>query len=84
LHSINIGNAIREIIASEADVPLEAVPTNGPFFDEVGLDSMMVVAVAVEIQRRFGIEMPRTKDEMIELNSIDGMTHFVTKALKQD
>jgi acyl carrier protein len=80
---INIGNAIREIIGSVADVPLEAVPTSGPFFEEVGLDSMMVVGIAVEIQERFGIELPRTKAEMIALNSIDGMTHYVSNALQQ-
>lgn len=81
--TIELGHAIRGIIASVADVPFEAVPMSGPFYEVVGLDSMMVVAIAVEIQERFGIALPRTRPEMIALNSIERMTHYVAKALEQ-
>jgi acyl carrier protein len=78
-----ITGALRGIIASVADVPIEVVPASGPFFEPVGLDSMMVVAIAVEIQERFGVEPPRTAAEMLALNSIERMTRFIATALER-
>jgi len=79
----DIRTAVREVIASVADVPLDTVPTSGPYFEVIGLDSMMVVAIAVEIQERFDVTLPKTRTEMIALNSIDAISQYVARALEQ-
>jgi len=74
--------AIRGIIASVADVPLATVPELGAFFEPVGLDSMMVVGIAVEIEEQFGVQLPRTAAGMIALNSIERMAAYVARSLE--
>jgi acyl carrier protein len=62
---------VREIIAEVAEVPLSEVPERSSFFRELGLDSLKVVAIAVEIRSLLGVALPRSAEGVRKLDSVD-------------
>ncbi len=66
-----------EIIEEIAGVPADEVTPNKSFVDDLDIDSLSMVEIAVAAQDKFGIEIP--DDELKDLTTVQDVVNFVAK-----
>ena len=66
-----------EIIEEIAGVPADEVTPNKSFVDDLDIDSLSMVEIAVAAQDRFGVEIP--DDQLKDLTTVQDVVNFVTK-----
>lgn len=59
---------LRGIVASVLEVVEDEVSPAALFYEDLGVDSLEKVEIAVQIERRFGVQL--TADEAAELRSV--------------
>ncbi|CAO2655483.1 Nn.00g105470.m01.CDS01 [Neocucurbitaria sp. VM-36] len=62
------------LLETLADIPADEI-TNDASFDDLGVDSLMVIEVVSELQSMFKVEMPL--DEMEQLTDLDSLVHYL-------
>jgi hypothetical protein len=65
---------LQAYIADKCKIPAGAVGCGIPF-DQLGVDSIMAVGITVEIDERYGVELPPTA--LFEFNTIDALVEQV-------
>jgi acyl carrier protein len=58
------------MLKNDFNINLDRVDPDRPIFDQLPLDSMQLVAIAVKIEELFGIELPLTFMEKPALNHL--------------
>jgi acyl carrier protein len=66
-----------EIIQEIAGVPADEVTPNKSFVDDLDIDSLSMVEIAVAAQDKFGVEIP--DDQLKDLTTVQDVVNFVTK-----
>jgi acyl carrier protein len=66
-----------EIIEEIAGVPADEVTPGKSFVDDLDIDSLSMVEIAVAAQDRFGVEIP--DDQLKDLTTVQDVVNFVTK-----
>jgi acyl carrier protein len=66
-----------EIIEEIAGVPADEVTPNKSFVDDLDIDSLSMVEIAVAAQDKFGVEIP--DDQLKDLTTVQDVMNFVTK-----
>jgi acyl carrier protein len=66
-----------EIIEEIAGVPADEVTPNKSFVDDLDIDSLSMVEIAVAAQDKFGVEIP--DDQLKDLSTVQDVVNFVTK-----
>jgi acyl carrier protein len=66
-----------EIIEEIAGVPADEVTPNKSFVDDLDIDSLSMVEIAVAAQDRFGVEIP--DDQLKDLTTVQDVVNYVTK-----
>lgn len=66
-HDIALGR-IREIVAAVLETDLEAIIPDAHFYDDLSVDSLEKVEIAVRIEREF--EVPISPDEAAEVSTV--------------
>ena len=66
-----------EIIEEIAGVPADEVTPNKSFVDDLDIDSLSMVEIAVAAQDRFGVEIP--DDQLKDLTTVQDVINFVVK-----
>ena len=66
-----------EIIEEIAGVPADEVAPNKSFADDLDIDSLSMVEIAVAAQDRFGVEIP--DDQLKDLVTVQDVINFVAK-----
>ena len=66
-----------EIIEEIAGVPADEVTPNKSFVDDLDIDSLSMVEIAVAAQDRFGVEIP--DDQLKDLTTVQDVVNFVAK-----
>jgi acyl carrier protein len=66
-----------EIIEEIAGVPADEVTPNKSFVDDLDIDSLSMVEIAVAAQDKFGVEIP--DDQLKDLTTVQDVVNFVTK-----
>ena len=66
-----------EIIEEIAGVPADEVTPNKSFVDDLDIDSLSMVEIAVAAQDRFGVEIP--DDQLKDLTTVQDVVNFVSK-----
>jgi len=71
-------SGLAEIIEEIADVPADEVTPDKSFVDDLDIDSLSMVEIAVAAQDKFGVEIP--DDQLKDLKTVQDVVNFVSKA----
>ena len=66
-----------EIVEEIAGVPADEVTPNKSFVDDLDIDSLSMVEIAVAAQDKFGVEIP--DDRLKDLTTVQDVVNFVAK-----
>ena len=66
-----------EIIEEIAGVPADEVIPSKSFVDDLDIDSLSMVEIAVAAQDKFGVEIP--DDQLKDLTTVQDVINFVAK-----
>jgi acyl carrier protein len=72
-------SGLAEIIEEIADVPADEVTPDKSFVDDLDIDSLSMVEIAVAAQDKFGVEIP--DDQLKDLKTVQDVVNFVSKAV---
>jgi acyl carrier protein len=79
----DIRNKINEAIANVSDIELEDIPDDASFKDDLGLDSLVLLEISVDIELQFGLEV--SEEDLAHLHTLQDAVLLVQQALvKQD
>jgi acyl carrier protein len=70
-------SGLGEIVEEIAGVPAEEVTPAKSFVDDLDIDSLAMVEIAVAAQDKFGVEIP--DDQLKDLATVQDVVDFVTK-----
>jgi acyl carrier protein len=68
---------IGEIIDEIAGVPADEVTPDKNFVDDLDIDSLSMVEIAVAAQDKFGVEIP--DEQLKDLKTVQDVVNFVSK-----
>jgi acyl carrier protein len=66
-----------EIVEEIAGVPADEVTPSKSFVDDLDIDSLSMVEIAVAAQDKFGVEIP--DDQLKDLTTVQDVVNFVRK-----
>ncbi len=66
-----------EIVEEIAGVPADEVTPGKSFVDDLDIDSLSMVEIAVAAQDKFGVEIP--DDQLKDLTTVQDVVNFVSK-----
>ncbi len=66
-----------EIVEEIAGVPADEVTPGKSFVDDLDIDSLSMVEIAVAAQDKFGVEIP--DDQLKDLTTVQDVVNFVMK-----
>ena len=68
---------IGEIVEEIAGVPADEVTPSKSFVDDLDIDSLSMVEIAVAAQDKFGVEIP--DEQLKDLKTVQDVVNFVSK-----
>jgi acyl carrier protein len=68
---------LAEIIEEIAGVPADEVTADKTFVDDLDIDSLSMVEIAVAAQDKFGVEIP--DDQLKDLKTVQDVVSYVSK-----
>ena len=68
---------LAEIIDEIAGVPADEVTPDKNFVDDLDIDSLSLVEIAVAAQDKFGVEIP--DEQLKDLKTVQDVVNFVSK-----
>ena len=74
---LEILEGLGEIVEEIAGVPAADVTPNKSFVDDLDIDSLSMVEIAVAAQDKFGVEIP--DDQLKNLTTVQDVVTFVAK-----
>ena len=74
-----IRHKIKTAITKISDIALEDIADTASFGDDLGLDSLVLLEISVEIELEFGLEVP--EDNIKLLKTVQDAVEFVQQAL---
>jgi acyl carrier protein len=66
-----------EIVEEIAGVPADEVTPSKSFVDDLDIDSLSMVEIAVAAQDKFGVEIP--DDQLTDLTTVQDVVNYVSK-----
>ena len=70
-------SGLAEIIDEIAGVPADEVTPDKNFVDDLDIDSLSMVEIAVAAQDKFGVEIP--DDQLKDLTTVQDVVNYVSK-----
>ncbi len=67
-----------EIVEEVAGVPADQVTPDKTFVDDLDIDSLSMVEIAVAAQDKFGVEIP--DDQLKDLKTVQDVVNYVSQA----
>jgi acyl carrier protein len=74
---LEILEGLGEIVEEIAGVPADDVTPGKSFVDDLDIDSLSMVEIAVAAQDKFGVEIP--DDQLKDLTTVQDVVNFVAK-----
>jgi acyl carrier protein len=71
-----IRTGLAEILAEVADVPADDVSDEKSFTDDLDVDSLSMVEVAMAAEEKFGVKIP--DDELPNLKTVGDVVAYIT------
>lgn len=75
----DIRTKIKQAIAKISDIEAEDITDIASFKDDLGLDSLVLLEIAVEIEMQFGLEVH--EEDLKQLQTVQDAVEFVQQAL---
>jgi acyl carrier protein len=72
-------SGLAEIVEEIAGVPADEVTPEKSFVDDLDIDSLSMVEIAVAAQDKFGVEIP--DDQLKDLKTVQDVVNFVSKGV---
>jgi len=70
-----------EIVEEIAGVPADEVTPTKSFVDDLDIDSLSMVEIAVAAQDKFGVEIP--DDQLKDLTTVQDVVNYVSKNARE-
>ena len=70
---------LAEIVEEIAGVPADEVTPDKSFVDDLDIDSLSMVEIAVAAQDKFGVEIP--DEQLKDLKTVQDVVNFVSKGV---
>jgi acyl carrier protein len=77
----DVADGLREIMAARLGLPPEQLVPEARLVEDLGLDSLDAVELAISVERKFDIEVP--EEELTKLKTVADMVALVESRLKQ-
>lgn len=77
----DVAKELREIMAARLGLPPEQLVPEARLVDDLGLDSLDAVELAISVERKFDIEVP--EEELTKLKTVADMVALVESRIKQ-
>ena len=71
---------LAEIVEEVAGVAADEVTADKSFVDDLDIDSLSMVEIAVQAEDRFGVKIP--DDELANLKTVGDAVDYVSKSIK--
>ena len=75
----DIRNKVKDAIAKISDINPEDIADTASFKDDLGLDSLVLLEIAVEIEMQFGLEV--NEEDLKQLQTVQDAVEFVQHTL---
>jgi acyl carrier protein len=72
-------SGLAEIVEEIAGVPADEVTPEKTFVDDLDIDSLSMVEIAVAAQDKFGVEIP--DEQLKDLKTVQDVVNFVSKGV---
>ena len=72
-------SGLAEIVEEIAGVPADEVTPEKSFVDDLDIDSLSMVEIAVAAQDKFGVEIP--DEQLKDLKTVQDVVNFVSKGV---
>lgn len=76
---LEIRRSIKEAIASVCDIALEDIGDTASFKEDLGLDSLALLELAIDIELRFTLDVP--EGELPQLQTVQDAVDLVQQSL---
>ena len=76
-----VAEGLREIMAARLGLPAEQLVPEARLAEDLGLDSLDAVELAISVERKFDIEVP--EEELTKLKTVADMVALVENRVKQ-
>ena len=76
-----VADGLREIMAARLGLPAEQLVPEARLVEDLGLDSLDAVELAISVERKFDIEVP--EEELTKLKTVADMVALVQSRVKQ-
>lgn len=76
-----VAEGLREIMAARLGLPAEQLVPEARLAEDLGLDSLDAVELAISVERKFDIEVP--EEELTKLKTVADMVALVESRVKQ-
>ena len=76
-----VAEGLREIMAARLGLPAEQLVPEARLVEDLGLDSLDAVELAISVERKFDIEVP--EEELTKLKTVADMVALVQSRMKQ-
>ena len=77
----DVANGLRQIMAARLGLPPEQLVPEARLVEDLGLDSLDAVELAISVERRFDIEVP--EEELTKLKTVADMVALVESRVRQ-
>ena len=77
----DVANGLREIMAARLGLPPEQLVPEARLVEDLGLDSLDAVELAISVEREFDIEVP--EEELTKLKTVADMVALVESRVRQ-
>lgn len=74
----DIRNKIKTAITKISDIAFDDIDDMASFRDDLGLDSLVLLEISVEIEMQFGLEVP--EEDLKQLQTVQDAVEFVKQA----
>jgi acyl carrier protein len=68
---------VKEIIGRVTEIPLESIADSATFVDDLGLDSLAILEIAVDVENAFKIEV--SNEELLEIRSVQDSVALILR-----
>ena len=76
-----VAEGLREIMAARLGLPAEQLVPEARLVEDLGLDSLDAVELAISVERKFDIEVP--EEELTKLKTVADMVALVESRVQQ-
>ena len=77
----DVAEGLREIMAARLGLPPEQLVPEARLVEDLGLDSLDAVELAISVERKFDIEVP--EEELTKLKTVADMVALVESRVRQ-